>query len=510
MSFARNFAAGQQIAQNAMDTFNTARRNRDLRRIADARPQELSGFSEADADQMRAMSQAINPETGQPYYQFEDNGQGGLNVRNNFAFQGQDGQMVEPGSTQGLRQRPLTEFLGRRYDTPLTEQQMDAARYRAKADVLGRDDPILGMRMRRELRQDDRDDWRFGVEQQRAPLQTQQLEQQVRAGGLQVRNLEREDAWETGFGEALASYTGDEEQLSTVIPFVNSSRAITMEDPDPKTGLVRLSVVREDGRAVAMNLNRQDQAQVFAAVQMMQSNPTRALDVLRRVNGDLADAVARENQMAGTLAGNANNVASTAHGMGMARERLDLQVRETGARIGAINRPQWQHLVGADGEPVMVDLNSVQSRGGVAQLPEGVRMPRLPQTLSDQQMVAYRAALEAINQLPPNAPQGQVDAIYARFGLDPRQFGGSGGMPGWGGNQPAPTDGRASAAPSSGISRPIPAPNITRARPQFGNPANFERRSERGLFGGVNYFYYDPATRRRLSVEEYSRLTGGQ
>ena len=391
MSFARNFAAGQQIAQNAMDTFRDVRQRRDLRRIADARPQELSGFSESDAEQMRAMSQAINPETGQPYYQFEDNGQGGLNVRNNFSFQGQDGQMVEPGSTLGMRQRPLTEFLGRRYDTPLTEQQIDAARYRAKADVIGRDDPIAGMRMRRELRQDERDDWRFGVEQQRAPLQTQQLEQQVRAGGLQLKGLEREDAWETGFGEALASYTGSEEQLREVIPFVNRSQAITMEDPDPKTGLVRLSVVKRDGHAVALNLNRQDQAQVFAAVQMMQSNPTRALEVLRRVNGDLADAVARENQLTGTLAGNANSVASAAHGMRMDEGRLDiarqglrLQERQADAANNRAQAEDWSIIgVSNDGRG-WVRFNRRTNEVNTSPMPEGMSASDIFSRISGQ------------------------------------------------------------------------------------------------------------------------------
>lgn len=512
MSFARNFAAGQQIAQNAMDTFNTARRNRDLRRIADARPEEISGFSEADADQIRAMSQAINPETGQPYYQFEDNGQGGLNVRNNFSYEGADGQMVAPGSTLGLQQRPLTEFLGRRYEAPLSDDQMEAARYRAMAGVMGREDPMLGMRMRRELRQDERDDWRFGVEQQRAPLQTRQLEQSVRTGDIQLGQAQR--GLNVQSAEDAAMTMPADEVRSTLTGYLNTNRSdipllvlgqtkdgFIMADRNPQTGEVgpQFTVPLSVGRKLVVGMQLAEQGfgrEALHYLSGVDENITALVDRYNRINMDNARIT--------------NDALSHQFRLDTDRARLGLQARETGARISAMNRPQWQNFVGADGEPVMVDLNSVQSRGGVAQLPEGVRMPRLPQTLSDQEQAAYKAALEQLAQLPPDAPQAQVDAIYARFGLDPRKFGGSRGLPGWGGNQPAPTDGRASATPPTGSFRPMPALNVTRPRPQFDNPANFERRSERGLFGGVNYFYYDPATRRRLSVEEYSRLTGGQ
>lgn len=544
MSFARNFAAGQQIAQNAMDTFNTARRNRDLRRIADARPEEISGFSEADADQMRAMSQAINPETGQPYYQFEDNGQGGLNVRNNFSYEGADGQMVAPGSTLGLRQRPLTEFLGRRYEAPLSDDQMEAARYRAMAGVMGREDPMLGMRMRRELRQDERDDWRFGVEQQRAPLQTRQLEQSVRTGDIQLGQAQR--GLNVQSAEDAAMTMPADEVRSTLTGYLNTNRSdipllvlgqtkdgFIMADRNPQTGEVgpQFTVPLSVGRKLVVGMQLAEQGFGREALQYLSGvdeNITALIDRYNRSNMDNARLT--------------NDALGRQFGLDTDRARLGLQARETEARITALNnaesraprelRPETVEALNDLRDRISQEADPARRRQlendwnrlySMASTELGrVVMPRSQAEIGPLDKERLTAYFRALENLGPSAPQGQVDALAARFGVThllsdspgglptTSRFGGSRGLPGWGGNQPAPTDGRASATPSTGVSRPIPAPNITQARPQFGNPANFERRSERGLFGGVNYFYYDPATRRRLSVEEYNRLTGGQ
>ncbi len=484
MSFARNFAAGQQIAQNAMDTFNTARRNRDLRRIADARPQELSGFSEADADQMRAMSQAINPETGQPYYQFEDNGQGGLNVRNNFSYEGADGQMVAPGSTLGLQQRPLTEFLGRRYEAPLSDDQMEAARYRAMAGVMGREDPMLGMRMRRELRQDERDDWRFGVEQQRAPLQTRQLEQSVRTGDIQLGQAQR--GLNVQSAEDAAMTMPADEVRSTLTGYLNTNRSdipllvlgqtkdgFIMADRNPQTGEVgpQFTVPLSVGRKLVVGMQLAEKG--FGR---------EALQYLSGVDENITALIDRYNRSAMDSARLTNDALSHQFRLDTDRARLGLQARETGARISAMNRPQWQHFVGADGEPVMVDLNSIQSRGGVAQLPEGVRMPRLPQTLSDAEKVAYQEAVKLIAMLPENAPPGASADIFRRFGLNPERFTGNPGLPTSArfGGGPAPTPASAAPVPPPEVATPTrrsaPPPEIpTMEEIQQQTRANRER-----------------------------------
>lgn len=178
MSFAQNFAAGQQMAQTALQAFQQARMKRDLGRVADAQPQTFEGYTAQDGDQLRAMAEARDAD-GNPFYTIEDNQRGGLQVRNNFSFAGPTGEQVAPGSVVGLAPRPVTEFLGQRVEGALSPERIEGMRYRAKADVVGRHDPVLGMQMRRDASRDERDaqrferegvvarqqDWRFGNEQ---------------------------------------------------------------------------------------------------------------------------------------------------------------------------------------------------------------------------------------------------------------------------------------------------------------------------------------------------------
>lgn len=313
MSFARNFALGQQIAKNALDTYEDARLKRDLKPIMEGKAETVQQYN--DPEQMQAMANAINPETGRPFYEFVDNGRGGLNLRSNFSYQGSDGNMVNPGGETAIFDR--TRFLGRDFNRVLNDDEIDRERFRAAAGVIGSRDPMKGLQMRRELRQDEREDERFGWERQAQPLKQRAAELGVKKGEFEVGALEKADAWERGFGQALASYQGTPEQLETAIPFVNGSKSITLGDPNPETGLARMSVVKPDGRAVFLELTRHEQAQIFAAAQMMGQDPTRALGVLARVNKDLADAVARDNQLTGLVAGNTNDVASKGHKMRM-------------------------------------------------------------------------------------------------------------------------------------------------------------------------------------------------
>ena len=495
MSFARNFAAGQQIAQNAMDTFNTARRNRDLRRIADARPEEISGFSEADADQIRAMSQAINPETGQPYYQFEDNGQGGLNVRNNFSYEGADGQMVAPGSTLGLQQRPLTEFLGRRYEAPLSDDQMEAARYRAMADVMGREDPMLGMRMRRELRQDERDGWRFGVEQQRAPLQTRQLEQSVLTGGIQLGQAQR--GLNVQRAEDAAMTMPADEVRSTLTGYLNTNRSdipllvlgqtkdgFIMADRNPQTGEVgpQFTVPLSVGRKLVVGMQLAEQGFGREALQYLSGvdeNITALVDRYNRINMDNARLT--------------NDALGHQFRLDTDRERLGLQARETSARITALNNAEaraaaedWSIIGSSEDGRGLTRFNRRSGQIEVVPLPEGTDARGLFRRISGQgpdisvekiyeQLVGTqipgqpRGAMYTPEQALAEARRlaaGQQDPFMERLdallgsGTDPF----APQAPTRPGSTPAPT--RQAAAPSPAPSpRPQPRPDPNRPDP---------------------------------------------
>ena len=42
----------------------------------------------------------------------------------------------------------------------------------------------------------------------------------------------------------------------------------------------------------------------------------------------------------------------------------------------------------------------------------------------------------------------------------------------------------------------------------MGDPRDFQRVGSRGVFGGLNYEYVDPVTKRRYSTEQYNTLIG--
>lgn len=128
-------------------------------RIANAKPEESQGFTEADRDQFAAMANARDA-NGNPYYTFEDNGAGGLRVRNNFQVNGADAAPTDLGLG-----RKVTDFMGQRYEGSLTPQQVERARMDAFADVRAARDPVGAYTMRRQMQQDDRDTQRFQNEQ---------------------------------------------------------------------------------------------------------------------------------------------------------------------------------------------------------------------------------------------------------------------------------------------------------------------------------------------------------
>lgn len=132
MSFAQRFAAGQQIAKNAMDAYDTARKKREFSDIMQAQPEMLAPVS----DVAPAPAATTNP----------------------------DGTAAVPV----LGVQPTTpkqyKFLGNTYDTALTPEQVSSLRYERLADVIGKDDPVRGLEMRRTLARDKREDTKFGWE----------------------------------------------------------------------------------------------------------------------------------------------------------------------------------------------------------------------------------------------------------------------------------------------------------------------------------------------------------
>lgn len=161
-----------------------------------------------------------------------------------------------------------------------------------------------------------------GLDMNRAMLGVATAKKDIGAmQSLQTQGVELE--WDDNFGKKLKEYTGSEEQIGATAQFVNdSSKRITLGDAG-KDGVVRMAVVKPDGKADFLKLTKQDQAQLYAAGSMMEANPTKALTIMAGINKNLAAAVAADNGIEFKLA----EVADKSAG----RVETSLHNRETAA-----------------------------------------------------------------------------------------------------------------------------------------------------------------------------------
>lgn len=195
------------------------------------------------------------------------------------------------------------------------------------------------------------------------------------------------------------------------------------------------------------NLSKADSKKLAGAVALMERNPSRALEIISGIDKQLAETVARENGITTSIVQTGNQAARYLSAEEQDRTR-------TGIAFGQANRPQYLQLINERNEPVLVDQNRLPQKDGVLQLPPGLRMAKLPQTLSDQEKIGYEEYLKAVQLLPPNAPQAQRDRLAQEFGVTRIVGGGRSGLPGWGQGQSVPTPQR--AAPTQ---RPAAPPN---------------------------------------------------
>jgi hypothetical protein len=252
MSFARNFALGQQIAQNALDTYDTAREKSRLRSISEAKPTEIeNAYTTQDAEQLRALANAKDAQ-GNPYYNLQANPDGSYGLKTNFEYQGQDGQMVQPGGVAATfaPRSSVVEFMGTRYaPEDLNEDRIAGIRARAMADVVAERDPVRGLQMRQSIKASERDDIRFGWERDQQPLKQKQLEQSVRGGEIDLGQKERQLLVQQA--EDAAMKMPEDQVRLALVEYLNTNRSdlplfvlgktkdgFIVAERDPQTGVL--------------------------------------------------------------------------------------------------------------------------------------------------------------------------------------------------------------------------------------------------------------------------------
>lgn len=158
MSFGQQFLSGQQFAQGLIGTYRDAQQRRELEDIANSKPvqsDELTAEDSAKVQQAAAdPTQHIGYDTG---------------IRAYMATPVlADDQMGPAQPVEIARAKPMTELFGKRTPGTMTPDQVSSAKFKAMADVVGKSDPIQGMRLQREVKQGERDDKRWEREERKA------------------------------------------------------------------------------------------------------------------------------------------------------------------------------------------------------------------------------------------------------------------------------------------------------------------------------------------------------
>lgn len=217
MSFARNFAMGQQIAQTAMDSFDQARLGKIMSETKDAKVKELAEVEDAvvkpvnqDAPgQPQATDAAPVKDVAQPVIASAEHPFANPDVPTLPA----DPVAVAPKVPDAVAEQPQRiqvspkqyQFLGKTYDQPLTDDQMKAARTDSlKGRISELFNPVRGLKQMRELELQDQEDWKFGLMKTEAAHKAEERKKQENIKQAGVKALKESD-----FGQVNAAYSQD-------------------------------------------------------------------------------------------------------------------------------------------------------------------------------------------------------------------------------------------------------------------------------------------------------------
>ena len=247
MSFARNFAAGQQIAQTAMNAFDNARLGAILSEAENAKPETLDRFSDEDAQRIHDAAASGNEVVW-------DEQSGGYAIKPatpqaapNAAPQegGEQGVAVTPVPTAKVTPRPLTAgvpeplpdsaapqpvavaqpvaapkpapqstilkpqahttYLDKTTVGALTPEQLGAQKAdRIKGRISELFDPNMGLKRLREMQTDEREDFKFGLLKTKAAQEAEAEARKKKSDEEALKAFNNSDT-----GKAYQAYNAD-------------------------------------------------------------------------------------------------------------------------------------------------------------------------------------------------------------------------------------------------------------------------------------------------------------
>lgn len=266
------------------------------------------------------------------------------------------------------------------------------------------------------------------------------------------------------FGEAVKSFRSDPNSMADYMKWVNKTNPLITVAPQmdgKKVTGYNLMTVSPSGDATHKFLSPAQAAQLAGATALMDVNPTRALEIIGKVDQTLAATIGALNG-ATNMANTANNAAThnantdttnrmnaQAHmasaGASQALSRSHAAVYD--AQLGEIKQgrkdltearlvaDEYELLddkekAGPKGQALVRKFNMLNAKpGGQVNLGSGgANANKLPQTLTDQEKEAYKMALGDIALIPVDKATGMkppkmVAQAYKNYGLDPARFG---------------------------------------------------------------------------------------
>lgn len=150
----------------AYDTVNRVGQDYEMGKVAKAQAETSEGFTPEQAAQIQAAA-----ESGQYQIGYDEG------AKAYVATPKLEGDQMGPAVPKVFAQQGVTDFMGKRTKA-LNEDQVDSARMNAMAGVMSKYDPVAGMKMRREAKQGERDDMRFGWEKSRNEREIKQATEQ--------------------------------------------------------------------------------------------------------------------------------------------------------------------------------------------------------------------------------------------------------------------------------------------------------------------------------------------
>lgn len=229
MGWASGFSAGTNLGKTLVNTYNQASQEDELRKIANEKPVESTGFTADQGAQLEAAAK-----TGQYDIGYDQEAKAYTVTPKS-----------DPSKTGMVSMQGVTDFMGNRTAGRLDESQVNNAKLRAMAGVLGKTDPLQSTRLMREVTQGERDDKRFGWEAGGQENKSKMADLQLRA----LEDAEKTKNMQRAIVEAVSNGPGAVDDLfNNQYPDGFTSKSVV--GPDGKWTIARMD---KSGKVVAEN-----------------------------------------------------------------------------------------------------------------------------------------------------------------------------------------------------------------------------------------------------------------